>query len=96
MMDHIGRNNPLNVSLINLVRDIKERSMLTVNSTEFRNHYKEYATGAKAEEICVTSNGKPIFLCLPNKKAIEGKTRSLFNLLPADADIGKDKEKRGR
>ena len=47
MMDHIGRNNPLNVSLINLVRDIKERFMLTVSSTEFRSHCKEYVKRAE-------------------------------------------------
>ncbi len=94
MMDQIGRNNPLNVSLIHLIMDIKERFMFTVSSTEFRNHYKEYAKKAEAEEICVTSNGKPIFLCLPYKKATEGKARSFFDLLPAGARIGKDEDER--
>lgn len=80
--------------MISLVRQVLG-NMLTITSTEFKNHYGIYASLAETEEIRVTKRGVWVFTLVPAIKCDLKLMESFFGSLPADAAIGVDPDERG-
>lgn len=69
--------------------------MLTITSTELKNHIGKYIQLAEREEIAVTKHGKVTFVMVPATKKDLEQWESFFGTLPADASIGTDPNERG-
>ena len=69
--------------------------MLTITSTEFKNHFGKYINLAETEIIEVTKRGVTIFTIVPKKYELGERLKNYFGILPKDASIGVNPSERG-
>lgn len=67
---------------------------MSITATELKNNLGKYLVLSATEDIFITKNGKVVVkLTNPHQDRIE-TAKSLFGVLPADADLDKAKSER--
>lgn len=73
---------------------MKGSDFMSITATELKNNLGKYLLLSATEDIYITKNGKVVAkLVNPHQNRVE-TAKSLFGILPKDADLDKAKEER--